>query len=225
MDASISPTTRRVLGELNPNASPSFPSPRRTSLKPQLRQQENRVVASSQKPQQQLGSPVKLRRSETESESARIRLPTGCAEMDSESAKRLPDGYDSPDTGDQEPTRKRSRLDQDDRIDREVSPQSGLGCSRFLFMGSLAHLLGLPIKNSGEVSDSEGRQRSASPDRSSVFDNSALDTSHATNVTEPDVDGQPVPNAPVTPAAPAARAAPRRLTPQETRDVRRLEIS
>lgn len=64
------------------------------------------------------------------------------------------------------------------------------------------------------MGDSDNRQRSTSPDRSSVFDNSALDDSQATNMTEPDGD-----HLLAVPAAPAPRPPPRRFTHQEARDV------
>lgn len=85
---------------------------------------------SPQKPQKQLGSPVKLRpfKTETDLESA---------------ASRVPDDDDSLGDSDQEPARKRSRLGSDAEGDKVVSNRSRLCCfsSWRLLLTSLSELV------------------------------------------------------------------------------------
>ncbi|KAK0646390.1 hypothetical protein B0T16DRAFT_160682 [Cercophora newfieldiana] len=67
------------------------------------------------------------------------------------------------------------------------------------------------------LDSNDTRQRSTSPDTSSVFDNSAIDTSQATTVTEPDVEPVgPVPSLGVR-TRPAPTPIPPRPQPTQTR--------
>jgi len=107
MDTS-SPSKRRVLGELNPNTSPLLSSHRITNIKSQQRPRGARITMSPQTPQKQLGSPFKLRASQTE------RDPEPAA-------NHTPGNDDSLGDSDQEPACKRSRLDSDAEGDIDVS--------------------------------------------------------------------------------------------------------
>ncbi|KAK3692501.1 hypothetical protein B0T22DRAFT_15497 [Podospora appendiculata] len=78
------------------------------------------------------------------------------------------------------------------------------------------------VKPEPESQESPARRRSSSPTASSVFDNSAIDTSQVTTLTEPDAEHAPA-AAPAPPAVPiptvdAASPAQRRSTPRLTRE-------
>ncbi|KAK0711628.1 hypothetical protein B0H67DRAFT_646983 [Lasiosphaeris hirsuta] len=155
MDVS-SPIKRRVLGALDPNASPK-PSPHhQTNIKQQQQQQQANKSAYHVAP--------------------RISVPrTHISHTTPEPEVSEPEALKRPvsmaPSADDEPAAKRPRFGVDGDAGQE--PRSPRSCTL----------------SGGNTSN---HSAPASPAASSVFDNSALDTSQATTVTEPDVNSTPV---------------------------------
>ncbi|KAL2170155.1 hypothetical protein VTG60DRAFT_5106 [Thermothelomyces hinnuleus] len=231
MDAS-SPVKRRVLGALDPNACSPNKARRHEGGKQQLftpARQLSPVKAKSVAPRQELtagGASPTTRVSSASPSSSRPPSPSSSQslvpdtperETGVESRKRRspsPSAIDPPTSGmaaaaeaeaaeGGEPAAKRACLDgmrEDGQVGRSESPPSSTTTTR----------------TTGTT-----RHRSASPDTPSVFDNSAVDNSQLTVLTEPDATGPnpaPIP-APVSLPAPlpAPRARPR-LTREQARE-------
>ncbi|KAK1750730.1 hypothetical protein QBC47DRAFT_393373 [Echria macrotheca] len=169
MDAT-SPAKRRVLGELNPNASLRLPSPQPKGLAPPK--------------MSQLASPFRLQTAPPDLHLTPLPAMSPCGSP----RKHALDEHDP--RGSQ---RKRSRLDCDSRSGSYTEGRSDV--ERRDWSSS-------PV---GPHNDSHAE--------SSVFDNSTVDVSQATNVTVP--DAQRIPAAPPAPAATVQQ--PRRWTPEELR--------
>ncbi|KAM7220732.1 hypothetical protein V8F06_003801 [Rhypophila decipiens] len=183
-----SPTKRRVLGVLDPNAaSPRTPQPvldgKRTNFK------SEHGVASTRSP--------------SNSQARSHRLPSPLPRQDSPGLRKRSVHEMAPSRGEEEdpaaPARKRPCLRDDAEED---------------------------VSGVGESPVSPLRNRSASPETSSVFDNSVNDTSHATAITEPDEQQRGAPANPLSAVAAAAvaasgpsrRAPGSRLTREQTRE-------
>ncbi|KAK4216653.1 hypothetical protein QBC37DRAFT_83755 [Rhypophila decipiens] len=183
-----SPTKRRVLGVLDPNAaSPRTPQPVLDGKRANFKSEH--VVASTRSP--------------SNSQARSHRLPSPLPRQDSPGLRKRSVHEMAPSRGEEEdpaaPARKRPCLRDDAEEDA-----SGVGES--------------PV--------SPLRNRSASSETSSVFDNSVNDTSHATAITEPDEQQRGAPANPLSAVAAAAvaasgpsrRAPGSRLTREQTRE-------